>query len=227
MLKNRDIIEHVQESSSNFLSAMQLTSKLLLRGSKKLSAEKIHLSCEIRSDRYAETDLPGIEDLLNSWLKRKKLQTREKSVFCTSRLKVAQDFGEVFIIFPDNSAKYTFSTHVVDIYPKLELWLRDAAIDLASNRSIARECLIDAMGDLSIISIYMERHPSVRKFIADHFLKKLAYQDQEIQDALLAEAEVWFDGTYTAIPYSHPDSQNILDALGLAKPKEKLLQVSR
>ena len=130
------LVNKIKTECSDVLSVLKSTNKVLYRGIKGKGEAFVGRP---RTDREPRDSSKINQVYYNAWLKRKGIEARrDNSLFVTSHRAFAWSFAEgnranVYVIFPKNGFKYSWSTRHDDI-----------VIDAAD---IINEVLLDQIGD--------------------------------------------------------------------------------
>lgn len=130
----------LQQKCSTFVDAYRSTHHLLIRGiadTKGMSGEEsafVHFP--IRQDRKPVFMNPQDHNIINTAMQELGLLAhRGNSIFCTSSVKIAKDWGKVYAVFPENGWTGTVFENVKRGYVYTEL--RDAAFALRADKDKA------------------------------------------------------------------------------------------
>jgi hypothetical protein len=104
----------IRDNCSEILKAYETSGKILYRGIYAYDREGIITA--IRPDRKPVEMRKDLHELLHlAFLKAGLKATRKNSIFCTTSPEIADDWGQVYVIFPKDGWKATiFETHKKD-----------------------------------------------------------------------------------------------------------------
>lgn len=115
-IKNADhFTKVIKDNCSEILKAYEKSGKILYRGMQQ-SDNKEGIITAIRPDRRPVELRKDLHELLHlAFLKAGLKATRKNSIFCTTARTIADDWGQVYVIFPKDGWKATvFETHKKD-----------------------------------------------------------------------------------------------------------------
>jgi len=114
--------EHLKEHCSDFLNKSSQAQKLLYRGLQKYPSSFRGFSFIGRSwdKRYTKDTPRQTHEKLSAVMRENGFTaTRENSIMCTSSYPTAEEYGEVYMIFPINGFSFTWSRTYADMFTDL------------------------------------------------------------------------------------------------------------
>ena len=196
--------------------------KPLYRGMKRFDHDYfINIGPRNRRKNIGDDHL-WLEITIDRFLKKKGINAlRTNSTFTTPDHDTAQNYGEVFMIFPKDGFEFCYGG-TSDIYLDIERWLRNEALYDAEEHGYSEQIqslLNDCSGDLHIFEVYLQRSRIMRMAFENLYLTRYGFTNRNLQEAISQTYEVWFTGNYHAISVNSDTGQEVCDALGFPKKK--------
>lgn len=105
--KEEELIKFINKNCSEYITLCKASKKVLFRGIKDIG--KNSFLGHPRKDRRPESSDKETHDFINMVLDKAGLATRGNSIFCTSDFTNAENYGNLYIIFPINGSKYMWN----------------------------------------------------------------------------------------------------------------------
>jgi len=200
-MSDLSFLDVIKTDCSEYLQKCKTEQSFLLRGIKIDDSAAVTKFETAKPRKRCETDHDTINDVVNAFLKKRKLPTRAGASFATTRAETAKQFGNLFYIFPCDDFSFCYAELVVDLYPKLERWLSSGeALEKSFGR--VRNMISDCGSDLYLLDLYCDRSKKMIEHVHNNFLNNFNFKTNEIEIALREGFEIWFHGSYYAIPVS-------------------------
>lgn len=171
-------IDDIRTNCSDSLSVMQKYKHLLFRGL-HINTPKV-IWGDTPKDRRPRNTPWHVQTMLDNLLRKAGFKAlRSNSIFCSGSEYMAQDYGDMFMVFPFNGFNFTWSPNVADLFE-----------DFNDQDLRKIKTMIQKNGDA-----------------AQWFVKNFNFLNNEnFPGALASNHEILIQGKYVAIEYNPDDS---------------------
>lgn len=127
--KAAKILDYINSNCSNYVAEMKKAGLLLYRGIKSdESKDRIAFIGNSRTDRKPKDSNLGASQEFNQIMTELGIEAnRSNSIFTTSDTSRSSIYGDQYIIFPLNSAKFSWTSHpdlILNSYSSNDIWVR-------------------------------------------------------------------------------------------------------
>jgi len=172
----REVIEQIRQDCGDYLAIFRSTDRYLYRGTRVVGDIYVGRS---RLDRGTKDSDPKFSDMIDQELEARGFAARRSnSIFAMSASILTGLYGVAHVIIPKNTAQYTWSLTAGDMVFDVT--------DPVWNRS-----LISKSGN--------ERPQSIDDVDIKKTVDRLAYTDEDLDQALSKRHEVMIHGEYYAV----------------------------
>jgi len=103
----------------------------------------------IRTNRKSLDTHPFVQNMINEILKSEgAVAHRSNSAFVTPLLTKSEAFGRPFMVFPVGDYHYTWLDTVIDLTPRINVYVREAAIELEGDSGALRVTNMNSLKDV-------------------------------------------------------------------------------
>ena len=185
------LMKKIKKNCSSYLDVLIQTKKLLYRGIKPvLHDNQIAFIGKNQTNRPPLTSAVEAQIQFDKFLKQLGVKAlRSNSTFCTSSIRSAEYFGNLYAIFPFNGCPFAWSKTRDDlILGPYSRYLKDVA------------------------------GPNGKKIALTRFQTEYNIDFKDLAGAINSGHEIWFSGKYYALDYEHYKPQ-IYSLLGILTNK--------
>jgi len=188
------IIKFVQKNCSIALDEMLATGKYLLRGTREDNQTVFIGQSRTDSSRLpADTPLITQSQVDDSLYQAGFKALRSNSIFCSSTIRTAREYGSPYAIFPVNGFEYTWSSKIFDLTGALD------------------GCELPA--EMALIS-------DIRELPGKEFARKYEFHNSvDLKGALMSDNEIYIRGTYLAVKWAYLGDPHgtVVDVFGIER----------
>jgi hypothetical protein len=180
------LLERIKSECSDIFNLYKTSGKCFYSGRRSQAANgPIWFERATRTNRKPKDSEDYYHDILNLILaKAGMVANRSNSIFVTARLQTARNYGKVYVIFPKNGFKYTWTN-----FEDLAAYKCTEILDPLMRQYIGAAERGDAM---------MTQHRSAND-ILDELIQEVSPRDDAIEQVIKTDHEVMITGTFIAV----------------------------
>ena len=193
-LKEKGIANFIIKNCSESLDAFQTAGAPLLRGLHGVAGLVFVGQSRTDSSRLpADTPLITQSQVDDSLYQAGFKALRSNSIFCSSTIRTAREYGSPYAIFPVNGFEYTWSSKIFDLTGALD------------------GCELPA--EMALIS-------DIRELPGKEFARKYEFHNSvDLKGALMSDNEIYIRGTYLAVKWAYLGDPHgtVVDVFGIER----------